>query len=244
MSGALQAFVLVIGNSRSGTTMVGSILDSHPAMLCAHETEASRAFWRGWTRAAIVAEVEKNSAEAAANQRPSEGYHYAIPSAPKAAVTLLADKVWNPALLLLAGDPGLLSRLSETMGAPVLLVHCVRNPFDVIATMHHRSGAALEDRMRWYFMHCEAAQTLIARNESPIHLVRSEELIADAEVIAGQLFNWLGAPASAAHLAHVRGVVRSKPNRSRDRVTWPAALIREIEARAAHYTFLSGYRFD
>jgi hypothetical protein len=244
MEGALQAFVLVVGNSRSGTSMVGSILDSHPNMLCAHETKASRAFWDGWTREAIVAEIEENSAAALTHDRYSEGYRYAIPSAPKGEITLLADKIWNPALLLLAGDVGLLRGLSETMNAPVKLVHCVRNPFDVIATMSRRSGASLDDRARWFFMHCDAAEALMARGEAPIHLVRNEDLTAGAETVTQRLFAWLGYRAEPAHLAQVRGVVKAAPNRSRDSVTWPQELIGEIEARAGRYTFLDGYRFD
>lgn len=244
MEGALQAFVLVIGNSRSGTSIVGSILDSHPNMLCAHETEASRAFWRDWSRDEIVAEIKANSAGAAENKRPSEGYEYGIQSAPKAQITLLADKIWNPALLLLAGDVGLLRGLSETMGTPIKLVHCVRNPFDVIATMHRRSGASLDDRARWYFMHCDAAAALMARDEAPLHLIRNEDLTADAEGAAKGLFDWLGYGAEPAHLARVRGVVKPAPNLSRNTVTWPQELIGEIEARARHYTFLDGYRFE
>jgi hypothetical protein len=34
-------FALVVGNARSGTTIVGSIIDCHPNMLCANETRAS-----------------------------------------------------------------------------------------------------------------------------------------------------------------------------------------------------------
>ena len=243
MNGSLQAFALVIGNARSGTTIVGSILNSHPEMLCANETKASRAFWQEWTREEIVAELESNCADPDQKSRFS-AWGYAIPSAVKSSVTLLADKIWNPTLLLVAGNIGLLNRLSETMGAPVRLIHCVRNPFDAIATMHRRSGAPLEDRMLWYFMHCEAAEMLIARGDRPLHLVRHEELTADAEGVAGSMFRWLGYDADRAHLAQVRAAVHPEPNRSRNAVTWPQDLIREIEARAANYAFLNGYRFD
>jgi hypothetical protein len=40
-------------------------------------------------------------------------------------------------------------------------------------------------------MHCDAAAALLARGEAPIHLVRNEDLTADAETVAQRLFDWL-----------------------------------------------------
>jgi len=240
--GGMRKFVLVVGNSRSGSTLLGSVLDSHANILCANESDESKVFWRSLSREQIIAGIERNSADNTASGRFSEGYHYAIETPARGAVEIYADKIWNPALLLLAGDRGLIGRLAETMSAPVSLVHCVRNPFDVIATMHKRSGATLEDRTRWYFMHCEAALSLYERGEA-VYDVRSEVLIADPRETSASLFNWLGQASDAAHLDRIAAVVAPAANRSRDKVEWRPALATSIERRFADYPFLRGYGF-
>lgn len=138
---------LIVGNARSGTTIVGSIVDSHPHMICANESVGSSKFWRGLSRGEIIADIVANSAANYSSGRLSEGYEYRIQTPPKIddEIDIIADKIWNPALLILAGKRNLIATLSDLLQCTVLLVHCVRNPFDVIATMHRRSGATLED---------------------------------------------------------------------------------------------------
>lgn len=239
----MQNFVLIVGNARSGTTLVGGIIDSHPRMLCANESRASSVFWRDYSRAQIIAEIEANSALNAANGRESQGYHYAVESEAKGEIAIYADKVWNPALLLLAGDRGLIDRLSETMQAPVTLIHCVRNPFDVIATMHKRSGASLADRTRWFFMHCDAAMALLDRGLLQFY-IRHEHLAAEPRAVSDVLFQYLGHRTNPAHLERIAARVSPTPNRSRNGPAWPQELVSYIERRCADYPFLTGYSFS
>jgi len=236
----MNKFVLIVGNARSGTTIVGSIVDSHPNMICANESASSAVFWRGRDRAEIIAEIKDNSARNAAEGRQSSGYHYAIPTPEKADIHVYADKCFNPALLLLAGDRGLIDRLSDTMQCPVTLIHCARNPFDVIATMHRRSGASLQDRTRWFFMHCDAAMNLIDRGHLEF-VVRSEGLIAEPRKLPDLLFQYLGFPTGPAHLDRIASVVSKTPNHTRNEIKWPSALTADIERRCADYPFLRGY---
>jgi hypothetical protein len=241
-SAGVDKFVLVVGNARSGTTIVGSIIDSHPRMLCANETASSAQFWRNRSRDDILSEIRENSARNLATGRFSEGYRYAIETPVKSDIAVYADKIWNPALLLLAGDFGLLNRLADTLCAPIALVHCVRNPFDVIATMHRRSKAPLEDRARWFFMHCDAALSLYSRCV-PIYDLASESLISNPAGVSSDLFRWIGYCADDDHLSRIDATVHGEVHQSRLDVAWPDALVREIEERAAEYPFLSRYTF-
>lgn len=237
-----RKLVLIVGNSRSGTTIVGSIIDSHPNMLCANESKSSSEFWRNRTGAQIIEEIVENSRANSEQNRPSEGYLYGIRAAPKAAIEVVADKVWNPSLLLLAGDSGLIERLSEATRCPVEIINCVRNPFDVIATMHKRSKAPLDDRARWFFMHCDATLSVEARHGVVSH-VRNEDLIARPAQACSALFDALGYTASPAHLDTIQDRVAGTPSRTRADVEWPPELIEQIERRAKLYPFLKGYAF-
>lgn len=235
----IEKFVLAIGCARSGTSMIGAILDSHPQMICGHETEGSKRLWHGMTREDIVSDISTNSRTYASQNRPSEGYVYGIESEPKVDVKVLADKIWNPAMLLLSAR---IPVLREVVGAPVALVHCLRNPFDVIATMHRRSGAPLADRARFYFMHCDAAQMLYDRGHA-ITEIRSCALIANPREEARRVFEFLDCTTDDAHLDRIAQVVHSESNQSRHLVEWPQDLIAQIERRTKYYSFLEGYGF-
>ncbi len=240
-----KKFALIVGNARSGTTIVGAIIDSHSKMLCANESSASGVFWRGMDRPQILDNIIDNCRHNLANQRPSEGYLYGINTCDKNAqdVEVIADKIWNPALLLLAGQRNLLTSLQDRTGAETVLVHCVRNPFDVIATMHRRSGAALRDRLGWYAMHCEAIQMIIDRDEKPIHLLRHEDLSERPVQISRELFEWLGYPTSEAHLKDIQSRVLPKPRQTRLEVEWSDELIQAVDGLTDRYAFLRGYSF-
>jgi hypothetical protein len=242
---APQKFVLVVGSARSGTTIVGAIIDSHARMICANETAASANFWRGLSGKQILEEIIANSAANYAAGRRSEGYSYAIETDDKESseIAVIGDKVWNPALLLMAGQPTLLASLEQVMRCSVALVHCVRNPFDVIATMHQRSGASLRDRLRWYRIHCEAIQIIIERDDFPILLVRHEDLIADPFAVSTQISEWLGFPTSEEHLARIRGKVYALPHKSRLTVDWSSEIIQGVVTLTSRFPYLAGYSF-
>jgi len=237
-----EQFVLVIGNARSGTTVVGAILDSHPEVVCANETKASHVFWRDYDRAAIIEEIEANSRWNRENGRPSSGYNYAIATPPKTGpARIVADKTWNPSLLILAGQADLIGSLRERMGCPVRMLLCVRSPFDVIATMHKRSGAPLQDRVRWFGLNCEALQIIVERDACPLQVVRHETLVADPVAESKQLFEWLDLGVGEDNLAAIDALARRKPNRARDNVEWPDEIVAQIDALCSRYPFLSGY---
>jgi len=241
-----RSFVLVVGNARSGTTIVGSIIDSHPRMICANETTASANFWRGLDRREILEEIAANSAANYASNRPSEDYVYAIETEAKFSgdIAVIGDKVWNPALLLMAGQSKLLDNLQELMRCSVVLVHCVRNPFDVVATMHRRSGLSLRDRLGWYTMHCEAMQMILDRDEFPVLLVRHEDLVADSRAVCRRMFGWLGHVTTDEHLTRIQKRLFLQPHVTRASVDWPADIVAEVADLTSRFSYLSGYRLE
>lgn len=243
---APEKFLLIVGNSRSGTTISGAIVDSHPKMLCANESSASSAFWRGMDKQKIFQNIVENCRKNIATNRASQGYLYTIPTPDKVSgdIAVMGDKIWNPALLLLAGQRDLISTLENRIGSKAVIIHCVRNPFDVIATMHKRSGASLEDRLGWYTMHCEAINLLIARAEQPIFLLRHEDLIENPLDMSRNLFHWLGYPARAEHLVDIGSKIFREPRRSRFDVDWSAQLIAKVDELCRRFHFLNGYEYE
>ena len=240
----LECFVLIVGNARSGSTLLGAALDGHPRAVVANEMGDSMTLWRGQTRDEVLARVVSHAGFNASKDRASAGYHYQIgpPPGEKQGVIVACDKTWNPTLLLLHGTPTLLSSLEERLGLPVRLVYAVRNPFDVIATMHRRSGLPIRDRIRWYFMHCEAAEALRERLPQEKFLESHHApLLADPAVELGRIGDFLGLPVDEAHVAAVRSLLFERPRRTSEALVWSASDVTEIQARMADFAHLAPY---
>lgn len=239
----LDCFALVVGNARSGSTLVGAMIDAHPEMACANESASSALLWRDRDRAEIVAELIANIARNRAEGRPSEGYRYGVEGAGgEAPARVLGDKIYNPTLLMLHGNPRLLPSLAERMGCPVRIVHVIRNPLDAIATMHRRSGESIADRLRWYLMHLDAATALEARlgGEGWLNL-RLEDLIAEPDAWLTRLAALFGREAPEEYLAACRALLFEAPRRTRDDAPWSAADLVTLARRAREYPLLAPY---
>lgn len=240
----LRCFVLIVGSSRSGSTLLGAVIDGHPQAIVANESGDSMTLWRGLNRDEVLDTIVARAAVSAANDRSSTGYRYQIGPHPavKQGVLVVGDKTWNPTLLLLHGNPTLLSSLEERLGVPVRLIHAIRSPFDVIATMHRRSGMSVRDRSRWYFMHCEAAEALRERLPRESFLESHHaDLVTDPVAEVGRLGRFLGLPHDEAHVSAVQGLLFEQPRRTAEGILWSAADVDAIVARMAAFACLSRY---
>lgn len=240
----VSRFVLIVGNARSGSTLLGAVLDGHPRVVIANESASSMALWRDLSGEQILADVLDNATLNAASGRPSEGYSYQIgpPPAAKPALSVAGDKVWNPATLLLHGNHELIPSLEARLGVPLAIIHAVRDPFDVIATMHARSGAPVADRVRWYFMHCEAVAAIQERLPPDCFLVsHHEDLLADPPAALARLCGFLQLPVDPGHVAAVQSRLFARPRRTRDGVAWHAADVAAIREGIDRFAFLSRY---
>lgn len=240
----LERFCLILGNARSGSTLLGALLDRHPQAACANESAASARFWAGYDRSSLIQELLLNAARQRSAGRTSAGYRYGIDGAdkPPQQVRLLADKCWNPALLLLHGKPSLIPHLAQLLDLPVILIHSLRNPYDSIATMHRRSGASLLDRARWYFTHCDAAMALHARHPEHWLDLHHETLLADPQQTLSRLITHCGLDAPADYLAACRGLLNPSPAARAAELNWDQATLAFIAQRMPEYPFLAPYR--
>jgi len=240
----LAGFVLIVGNARSGSTLMGAVMDGHPRIVIANETTASATFWRGLDGPSILRDVWDNAERNAAMGRPSEGYSYQVGPAPsqKRTIAIAGDKIFNPATLLLHGDHGLIPSLEDRLAVPVRLIYAIRNPFDTIATMHRRSGATIGDRIRWYFMHCDAAEALRARLPADRFTEsHHDDLLADPDAEIARLCGFLGVGVDADHLQAARKILFATPRRTRSQVDWTTTDLEAVWAGIARFPCLERY---
>jgi hypothetical protein len=240
-------FCLVIGSPRSGSTLLGAVIDSHSKAIMANETGASGRFWSGLTRDEILVEIAQRGSDRSGTEWAPEVHRYpvnrALPS--KTDIIVVGDKIWNTATLMPHGKPSLIPSLQELMQARLCLVHSVRNPFDTITTAHRKSGASLKDRIRWCFMHYEAVAALHERLPSSMIIdVHHEDLLAEPEHQLNRLCAFLGLPVQDEQMLAVREFLFDSPRRPSADQDWPAADVDEVLQRIERLGFLHRYRHE
>lgn len=243
----LKCFVLIVGNARSGSTLLGSILDAHPNAIVANETSASANFWRGLNRHDILDEIYFNSIKNRISGRMSEGYEYSIQQKvfDESDIFVMGDKVWNPATLLLHGKYALLGSLEELVEAPIKIIHPIRNPFDVISTMHMRSKAPIPDRILWYFMHCDAVWAIRDHCQKATFMdVYHEKLILSPDQIISDICDFVGVQSKVDHIESCKSLLFNEPKQTRFNNTWDKKDKEDIVNRMSQYVFLEQYALE
>ena len=144
----VEKFVFFVGYSRSGHSIVASLLDAHPNIIIAHEYNLFRK-WKGsmyQNRSFLYNELYQNSYNNA-----EKGWRSSIKN--QKGYTLAVEDSWQGSFdkLLVIGeksgavtsqtydnDPQLfmqaLEQLRHTVCVPIKVIHVIRNPYDIIST--------------------------------------------------------------------------------------------------------------
>lgn len=258
----LQRFCLFVGRGRSGTTLIGSLLDAHPNACIATELDVLRYVERRYSQRQIFALLRANAEEEAARGNEWTGYQYAVPGQFQGSserLTVIGDKKAARTLRgLVVGNrersldsrpeiplPDALDRLRGVVGLPLRFVHIVRNPFDQMAsTIRHRPGGSLQERARNHLLWAQMFTELRAcLPEDEMIDVYHEDVIADPMGQLRRLCGFLGLEASDEYLEACASVVAPAPQRQRDSVEWPADFVAQFERGLAQYDYLARYSF-
>ena len=161
----MEKFVFFVGYARSGSSIVGSMMDAHPNMIIANECNV----FMDWLRGPDVklnkydffnALYRCSVGSATTGGRSSEtkqrkGYSLAIPSAWQGRFTklrVIGNKKAGGTTSYYLNSSSLFVKkchqLADTLKIPIHVIHVVRNPFDIIATaLHYKSDAGIPHKL-------------------------------------------------------------------------------------------------
>ena len=128
---------MVLGYNHSGSTLIGSLLNAHPEMVIAHETDILRYVRPGITRNTLFAILLQRDRQFAAIDRRYHGFDYSMPDSDQGRFTslrVIGDKHAGITTRRL-NDRNVLERVRSLVGVPIRILYLVRNPFDNIAGM-------------------------------------------------------------------------------------------------------------
>lgn len=238
----VQCLVLFVGNARSGTTLVRSLLDAHPNVVLGNEVDVLERLGAGEDWLTVAGRIFA-SADRFRRTPAWEGYGYDVRrSQAQSAVLVIGDKKAGASARALMKDLFVLDRVAEWSSLPVRVVHCVRNPFDVITTKTMRNGRPLRWNMARYFETEQTAAYLhdqLGHGEfSRIHL---EELIAEPQAALTSLLTSLDLSADQDYFDNCKAVIFDRPSTTRDRQPWTADDIADVARRISRCRHLSRY---
>jgi len=237
-----ERFVCFVGYSRSGHSLVGSLIDAHPDAEIAHELHALKHLAAGVDFDAVLRAARQNARIFHITGRTYTGYDYVVPGQYQGSCrrpVVAGDKKGNGTARLLRRDPDLLARLESRLPVPLHFIHVVRNPYDCIASKALRTGDALENAAARYLANARLIAELRARRPARIHDVHLDQLLAAPQRELSALLMALGLdPEVPDYLDACAGILFACPRRTRDRVAWPARLVDRIEAGLAEISTL------
>jgi hypothetical protein len=242
---------LMVGHTKSGGSLLGSLLDAHPSIVCADELGLARLLAEDSDRDAafrlVVRNAQRESARDRVTSRRVEAYSLRVPGTSQGKTirpVAIGDARAGPTTRYLAAHPGTLTRIAERLDEVSLrLIHVVRNPFDPVAFMVVRSGRPLRDAIEDYASQCERMLALRASlADGAVVTVRYEDLVGDPSGTVRDVCALLGVAPDEEHVQACVSVV-NPTTPERHRIAWPATEIQALESVIDDFDFLAGYEF-
>ena len=263
----IHTFCCFIGYSRSGHTVVGSLLDAHPNVVISTEAHAFNLLGLGYGRYALFFYLEvwsKLISRLLGNKWT--GYDYRVKGANQGSaksISIIGDKKGNGTLMSISKNQELPATFKEMVGLPVKYIHVIRNPYDIISTMHNRNPAfanitnqgevtndqkfskrLLRKFTKSYFRKAGLVQRLIDKGEMEIHSLYHEDLISKPNETLKSIFDFIGAETDPDFIKSCADIIYENPNKSRHSILWPGKLKRIVQEKSLEIPFLENYSFD
>jgi hypothetical protein len=243
----VRTYALFIGHGRSGSSLVGSLINAHRHALIAHELNALHFVKRRFPRLAFywLHHFQDQAFDRAG--REWTGYDYRVAGQWQGRfdrLLVIGDKHAGGATRVLGQRPEILARLRRTVGVSVKMVHIVRNPLDNIATLHRRQDLSLPDAARHYWEHAATNERLLRDNPCDALTLHLEDVIADPGLELSRLCRFLDLDAPSDYLEACAAALFAAPRRTRDLIDWPPELLADTLRQSRRLSFLEPYGED
>ena len=248
----VKTFCMFVGHNKSGTSMLGSLLDAHPNVILADEVGALEHVTAGFKRDQIFHLLLRGSRrelmKGRVTARRLTPYSYLVPGQWQGRFTqlqVIGDGKAGSSTQRFAKDPHLLEYLQTVMkGVNVKLIQVIRNPFDVISVMMVRGKRTFANSIYHYFTNCETLVKLRQQMGENLHAVHYEEFVNNPEQNLTQLCTYLDLEPHAEYVKACAGIMHQQPDRSNHMVEWTPEWKKVVDDNIAKYDFLQGYSFE
>jgi hypothetical protein len=252
----LRTFCCFIGHGRSGSTLVGALLNAHPNVVMSNELNALRRLRTGLNARQTFNVIYLISRRQV--QRGSVGgggYSYSVPGqwqGKHKALTIIGDRKAGATSYEIFNDPALLDTLDRKVSLDKKFVHVIRNPFDTITTTFRKTNPLrgedadghLAREIDNYFARCSTIRSIEQRfGASAVHHMYLEQLIADPVGQLRDLCSFLNVEAPEEYLRDCAAIVTKDPHRTRESLEWSNRHVDMVKQGMQECHWLANYEF-
>lgn len=251
----VNSYLLFIGTGRSGSTLVGSLLDAHPQITVSTELDSLQYMKLGFGRLQIFYFIQRNAKYFAQGGSKWTGYSYEIPGqwqGRSSGLKVIGDKKAARTTDILAKSYSI-ERVQNKIGLPLKFIHTVRNPYDNISTLTLRwaqkfgidsvTHEHLSSGIKYYFQQIALSSNFIQGRDNVV-TVPLEKLISNpAETLTG-LCKFLDVDAPEDYVEACASKLFSKPKKTRFDLPWDSELNDRVRSESQAYDFLADYSYD
>ncbi len=244
----VERFCLLLGYARSGSTLVGSLLNAHPEILISQEADALRYVRPGLTRNQMFAIILDRDRQFAAIGRRFHGFEYELQGFDQGRYTrlrVIGDKHASRATKRLHSDPGLLDRLRDFVGVPLRMIQLERNPYDTIASLARNRDISISKATGIYRKLGLAVDEVRGRlNRDEVLEVKYESIASEPDTWLPAICRFLGVDVPNNFVQSCFSILEPGGRRGRVQFDWSRADHDAIDEIIALRPALSGYSFN
>ena len=281
----VEKFVFFTGYPRSGHSIFGSFMDAHPNIALSYAFFLFRGLMKKTNEEGNLVGLLHNKTlffnaiyersywySTVSNNKASKGYTLDVPGTWSGKfdrkLKVIGDKSALPTTIgYSSASPTEFKRqydiLQESVGVPLLGIHVVRNPFDMIATHTlykglgkawkssnetvnavYRNNKLLKKVLDFYFGKARAVQEMVPLCGMNILEVHSEDVVKDARRQLLRMCEFLQVDCPESYLQACGSKVYKSVSRTRDLVYWPPEIRAQVEQNIEKYSFFRGYSFE
>ncbi|UGS38812.1 sulfotransferase [Capillimicrobium parvum] len=249
----VEVFCLFMGYTRSGHSLVGTVLDAHPEAVVAHEgkifagderkslTGELRPFKRNKLFDYLVNRSARQAEQGHRGWRRDSSSTNLIPGASNGTYTklrVIGTKRGQEPPMIWEKNPEIFDQLAQLTGAEIRLLHVYRNPWDNIASMGRFHG---DRAIGKYFRRANIINRFQHESDVPMHHMALEDLVDDPEQEVRTMLEFYSLPVDDTFLAACRQRIDGKPSESRKEREWSEGAIEAVAKRMDRVPWLERY---
>jgi hypothetical protein len=229
----LTTFCCFIGHGRSGSSLVGALLNAHPNIVMSNELNALRRLHSGLTAQQLYRVIYiVSQRQVRQGSKGGGGYSYEVPGqwqGKHEGLRVIGDRKAGATAYEIVRNPLLLATLDRKVKLDKKFIHVIRNPFDTIATTcRYTTAKPMEDReahvsreIRNYFARCTAVRFVQEKvGPQSVYNIVFEQLIADPLRQLRGVCAFLGVEPRQEYLVNCASILLKSPHESRRGLNW------------------------
>jgi len=246
----IKYFLMFMGYPRSGHTLVASMLNAHPSVICSNQSfiiqDADKKNTDG-----LLSEIKMGSSDG--HWKPE----VKIAKAPKTGIYVVGDKTGHRTVEYLIDHPEQLGHLKSIVPWPLKWIHVVRNPFDCLTTWtkknyDNKKAKNVEEPYSINGEFEKAFEKFQALNNQILELKKTEDVltlvhekvVVNKDNTMKQLCNFLGIEKDVDWRNRVVKTLWKKPRITRRNITWDRHMRNKLMNHSIkRYPWLKGYYF-